>query len=384
VSTALIIHEFTSGVFYRHSPINYSPSPIATRVSGDPETTNNGLFYIHSDHLGSATFLTHGNGHASEGLKKANSTKFFTPFGEYRIDPPDPADDITDRGFTGHKHNDDIELIYMNARYYVPAIGRFASADTVIPHPNDPQSYNRFSYVRNNPLNSVDPTGHIDCPDPDAGCDPPQNNQTPPTSGTIVYYLNGIGGDEYIEPRDLDETRSEYSYVQYVLQEIYGEANVFHIPLYTDGATGWAARAQMVGEALGSEKPWTYAALEFILANPPSPGQEVVIVGSSAGGTVAVELLELLEAENIFVDILILRGSFVMENSLTNVGEVHYLAGDPPLSDIYYSVDINPFDGVVVQQHIVPGLDHHNPRDTDNPKQALENIGFLIKNILTD
>jgi hypothetical protein len=60
------------------------------------------------------------------------------------------------------------------------------------------------------------------------------------------------------------------------------------------------------------------------------------------------------------------------------------VAGDPPLSDIYYSVDINPFDGVVVQQHIVPGLDHHSPTDTDNPTQALENIGFLIKNILTD
>lgn len=169
-----------------------------------------------------------------------------------------------------------------------------------------------------------------------------------------------------------------------MLQEIYGEDNVCHIPLYTDGASGWAARAQMVGEALGSEKPWTHAALEFILANPPSPGQEVVIVGSSAGGTVAVELLELLEAENIFVDILILRGSFVMESSLTNVGEVHYLAGDPPSSDIYHSVDINPFDGVAVQQHIVPGLTNHSPNETDNPRQALENIGFLIKNILMD
>lgn len=82
---------------------------MATRVSGDPLSGNNGLFYFHSDHLGSATFLTYGNGHANEGLKKANTTNFFTPFGEYRIDAPDPTDDITDHSlqttFTGHKHN---------------------------------------------------------------------------------------------------------------------------------------------------------------------------------------------------------------------------------------------------------------------------------------
>jgi hypothetical protein len=56
-------------------------------VSGDPEGGNNGLFYLQSDHLGSATFLTHGNGHGSEGNKVPYSTKFFTPFGEYRIQP---------------------------------------------------------------------------------------------------------------------------------------------------------------------------------------------------------------------------------------------------------------------------------------------------------
>lgn len=91
---------------------------------------NNGLFYFHSDHtstslstsLGSSTFLKHGNGRASEGLKKANSTNLrcflaaFTPFGEYRIDAPEPEDDISDHpletAFTGHKHNDYIGLIY--------------------------------------------------------------------------------------------------------------------------------------------------------------------------------------------------------------------------------------------------------------------------------
>ncbi len=48
----------------------------------------------------------------------------------------------------------------MNARFYVPGIGRFASADTIVPNPASPQSFNRYSYVLNSPLNFQDPTGH--------------------------------------------------------------------------------------------------------------------------------------------------------------------------------------------------------------------------------
>lgn len=48
----------------------------------------------------------------------------------------------------------------MNARYYVPNTNRFLTPDSIIPQPTDPQSYNRYSYARNNPLKYVDPTGH--------------------------------------------------------------------------------------------------------------------------------------------------------------------------------------------------------------------------------
>jgi hypothetical protein len=50
----------------------------------------------------------------------------------------------------------------MNARYYVPSLGRFASADTIVPDPTNPQQFNRFSYTRNNPINNIDPSGRCD------------------------------------------------------------------------------------------------------------------------------------------------------------------------------------------------------------------------------
>ena len=48
----------------------------------------------------------------------------------------------------------------MNARLYDPTLGKFLSADTIIPSVSDTQSYNRYSYVKNNPLKYTDPTGH--------------------------------------------------------------------------------------------------------------------------------------------------------------------------------------------------------------------------------
>ncbi|HRN68325.1 MAG TPA: hypothetical protein PK205_08055 [Promineifilum sp.] len=36
-------------------------------------------------------------------------------------------------------------MIYMNARYYLPEIGRFISPDTIVPEPSNPQSFNRYA-----------------------------------------------------------------------------------------------------------------------------------------------------------------------------------------------------------------------------------------------
>jgi hypothetical protein len=47
----------------------------------------------------------------------------------------------------------------MNGRIYDPLLGRFLSADLMVENVASLQSYNRYSYVRNNPLTFTDPTG---------------------------------------------------------------------------------------------------------------------------------------------------------------------------------------------------------------------------------
>jgi RHS repeat-associated protein len=66
-----------------------------------------------------------------------------------------------------------MELIEMGVRRYDPQLGRFISPDTIIPDPQNPQSFNRYSYVRNNPVKYQDPTGHSECVDRE--CEARQN-----------------------------------------------------------------------------------------------------------------------------------------------------------------------------------------------------------------
>ena len=69
---------------------------------------------------------------------------------------------MTPRGYTGHEMLDDLGLVHMNGRIYDPLIGRMLSADEIVQYPSDLQSYNRYSYVRNNPLAFIDPSGFAD------------------------------------------------------------------------------------------------------------------------------------------------------------------------------------------------------------------------------
>ncbi len=62
-------------------------------------------------------------------------------------------------GYTGEQ-TDPTGLVYLRARYYSPYLNRFISPDTIIPNPAQSQSWNRYLYVGNNPVNRSDSSGH--------------------------------------------------------------------------------------------------------------------------------------------------------------------------------------------------------------------------------
>ena len=111
------------------------------------------LEYVHQDHLGGTVLSTNTSANQVSSLG-------YLPFGGSRLSTGALG---TDRKFTGQRL-DNSGLYYFNARYYDPALGRFVSADTLVPAPWDPQQWNRYTYVGNNPVRYTDPTGHFCVP----------------------------------------------------------------------------------------------------------------------------------------------------------------------------------------------------------------------------
>jgi len=65
-----------------------------------------------------------------------------------------------ERDFAGGEGREDSHYIdYMHARYYSPTQGRFLSPDPLLGNVWNPQSWNRYAYVLNNPMRFTDPTG---------------------------------------------------------------------------------------------------------------------------------------------------------------------------------------------------------------------------------
>ena len=103
---------------------------VQTRVGAAAGT----FYYTYSDHLGNVAALS-----SKAGAFTVGSLARYDPLGNFRTTPTtNPG--TTSHGFTGHRHNNagtyptqNVGLIYMNARYYLPEVGRFISADTIVP-----------------------------------------------------------------------------------------------------------------------------------------------------------------------------------------------------------------------------------------------------------
>ncbi|WP_338263266.1 RHS repeat-associated core domain-containing protein [Corallococcus caeni] len=119
-----------------------------------PKTT-----YLHTDALGSVATLSDEMGGVTEQLR-------YEPFGGRRLaqslaNPVVRGTSGVRQGFTGHEHEEELGLINMKGRIYEPSLGRFLSPDRLLPGQAPSQALNRYSYVLNNPLKYVDPSGWL-------------------------------------------------------------------------------------------------------------------------------------------------------------------------------------------------------------------------------
>ena len=175
--------------------------------------TNKVGYYYHQDQLTSSSVLSDSAGNQTE-------VNAYFPFGRAQTASPQANFKIS-RQFTGQIKDDETGLYYYNFRYYDPELGRFVQPDDIIPDLGNPQSYNRYSYVQNNPLKYTDPTGH-------------------------EQALNGASGRAMLQAEDDDATR--------VVQSAHESARTMVTVMKTAVAVTPAGTAIGIGEAWTGEQ----------------------------------------------------------------------------------------------------------------------------------
>ncbi len=130
----------------------------SSQVSSDPAVS-----YTTTDHLRSPRIITDKKGDVT-------SRRDFMPFGEeLAAGTPNRGEtakfssgmDTLRKKFTGYEKDEETGLDYAQARYYNNEYGRFTAVDPLLAsgRASAPQSFNRYTYVRNNPLIYVDTNG---------------------------------------------------------------------------------------------------------------------------------------------------------------------------------------------------------------------------------
>ncbi|XXX73575.1 RHS repeat-associated core domain-containing protein [Sorangium sp. So ce134] len=160
--------------------------------------------YLHQDAQGSVTLVTEADGTAPK-----SAYAYYEPFGRRIEREGAPLGGLMAElrlGLTGHEHDDELGLINMRGRVYDPKLKRVLTPDPVVSSPLFGQSYNRYSYVLNDPMNLVDPTGY-EPTGPDCTTCAPWTPRQPPWDGddkgvTIISGGSGDGDDGNPYSRD--------------------------------------------------------------------------------------------------------------------------------------------------------------------------------------
>ena len=157
---------------------------------------NAGFHFYVQDHLGTTKMMTR--------LGVVESQEIRNSYGNF-LSGSQYAERFV---FTGREEDKETGLIYMNARYYDPVIGRFITPDPYLGKVGKPFSSNRFSYVLNNPLRYVDPTGFFEDDYGYDGGDQDDNGYEPDYEGDDgrIYHMEEVlvTADRLSFERDMD------------------------------------------------------------------------------------------------------------------------------------------------------------------------------------
>jgi len=195
---------------------NYRAAGMLVAVDDDGD-----LWWTMDDHLGSAGVQYKVSG--DQVLRQR-----YDPWGLIR----DTDGLVTDIGYTSQRLDQATGLMYYQARYYDPMIGRFTSPDSIVPNPAIGQDYNRYTYVRNNPLRYTDPSGNTGV----AACalSGPFALVCAATASLVtVAVVAGAAAVAYVA-----NEKSKYSAPPTAVSAPYDGPNIFWTPQYEGAAVG--------------------------------------------------------------------------------------------------------------------------------------------------
>ncbi|WP_437814639.1 RHS repeat domain-containing protein [Sorangium sp. So ce1078] len=170
---------------------------MVAQVVVDERSGERRVQYLHQDAQGSVTLVT-----AADRSAAKSAYAYYEPFGRRIERDGAPLEGLPAElrlGLTGHEHDDELGLINLKGRIYDPRLKRVLTPDPVVSAPLFGQSYNRYSYVLNDPMNLVDPTGY-EPTGPDCTTCAPWTPPLPPWGeggggGTIISGGSGDGDD---------------------------------------------------------------------------------------------------------------------------------------------------------------------------------------------
>jgi RHS repeat-associated protein len=258
------------------------------KVYGGAET----LSFFYFDQIGSRRVVLDDAGTVQDRFQ-------YSPWGEMSH-PEGTQDNLA--SFTG-KEYDATGLLYFNARYYDPTIGRFITEDP------SRKGTGWYTYCSNNPVNRSDPTGRYDPDDPNRGqpapspatTQPGQTQESAPSAAPSSYWA--------ATPEAVAQAMSIQGLIAYRAQPVAAGVGLL-----------WPTESRRVTASFGPEHPLG------IDIGPLQQGVAGDVVRAIGGGTVTTAgNPDWSPSGSSYV---IIQGAGGREYRYAHMGEINVAVGD--------------------------------------------------------